>query len=81
MSLRHITSTPEYLCLLRSDEEELKALRKDLLVSVTSFVRDPQAWQVLADQLIRRSSRAGGSRDGLQTTLRAAMQKTICEEP
>jgi len=52
MSLQHITSTVEYLRLLRSDEDELKALRKDLLISVTSFFREPQAWQILADQVI-----------------------------
>jgi two-component system, chemotaxis family, CheB/CheR fusion protein len=52
MSLQHIASTAEYLRLLRSDEDEVKALRKDLLINVTSFFRDPQAWQILADQVI-----------------------------
>ena len=66
MSLRHITSTAEYVRLLRSDEEEVKALRKDLLISVTSFFRNPQAWQVLADQVIPAIVARRGEHDALR---------------
>src|SRR6185369_2951812 len=66
MSLRHMTATDEYLRLLRSDEEEVKALRKDLLITVTSFFRDPQAWQVLADQVIPAIVARSGEHDALR---------------
>ena len=35
MSLRHVRSTTEYLRLLRGDEKEVKALRKDRLITET----------------------------------------------
>ena len=66
MSLRHLRSTAEYLRLLRGDEEEVKALRKDLLISVTSFFRDPPAWQFLADQVIPAIVARRGENDPLR---------------
>jgi two-component system CheB/CheR fusion protein len=45
----------------------VKALQKDLLINVTSFFRDPQAWQVLADQVIPAIvARAAGNNDALR---------------
>jgi two-component system CheB/CheR fusion protein len=39
--------------VLRSDPAEVGALFKDLLINVTGFFREPAAWQVLHEQVIR----------------------------
>jgi two-component system CheB/CheR fusion protein len=52
MGLNHTDNTPDYLAFLRNHPDELKQLVKDLLVSVTSFFRDPEAFQQLAGQVI-----------------------------
>src|ERR1700687_2431464 len=54
MSLRHLGKLPEYVAVLRSDPAEMTALFKDLLINVTSFFREPAAWQVLQEQVLRR---------------------------
>ncbi len=54
MSLRHINDLPKYVETLRSDPAEATALFKDLLINVTSFFREPAAWRVLQEQVIRR---------------------------
>ena len=47
MQLAHVTRPADYLQRLRSDTTEVNALLKDFRIGVTSFFRDPQAWQVL----------------------------------
>jgi two-component system, chemotaxis family, CheB/CheR fusion protein len=54
MRLRHLNELPKYVEVLRNDPAELTALFKDLLINVTSFFREPAAWQVLQQQVIRR---------------------------
>lgn len=54
MSLRHFRDLPAYVALLRKDPAEVTALFKDLLIHVTSFFREPAAWQVLQEQVVRR---------------------------
>jgi two-component system CheB/CheR fusion protein len=52
MGLNHLYSLPAYLTLLRDRPDELRLLAKDLLISVTSFFRDPEAFGQLASQVI-----------------------------
>jgi two-component system CheB/CheR fusion protein len=47
LALRNINTLAEYSERLESDSEELKALERDLLISVTSFFRDPEAFERL----------------------------------
>ncbi len=54
MSLRHLVEIATYVELLRSDPAELTALSKDLLIKVTTFFREPAAWKILQEQVIRR---------------------------
>ncbi|MFI5397465.1 MAG: chemotaxis protein CheB [Candidatus Binatia bacterium] len=54
MGLQHTGRIADYLDLLRRDPEEIERLWKDLLISVTSFFREPQAWQFLQEQVIPR---------------------------
>lgn len=52
MGLAHIDSINSYLNLLKRRPEEVTALYKDLLISVTAFFRDPEAYGVLTQELI-----------------------------
>jgi two-component system CheB/CheR fusion protein len=47
MSVRGLDSLDSYLALLREDQAETKALARDMLISVTSFFRDDEAWAEL----------------------------------
>ncbi len=53
MSLRHLSDLPAYVDVLRSDPAEVGALFRDLLINVTGFFREPAAWQVLHEQVVR----------------------------
>ena len=53
MGLRHVERIADYVHLLTSDPVEVKALFEDLLIRVTSFFRDPDAWRVLQEDVIR----------------------------
>jgi len=52
MGLRNQASLATYADLLRGDPVELRALVKDMMITVTSFFRDPEAWAALDDQVI-----------------------------
>lgn len=54
MALAGIKSneTAHYLNILRKNETEVDNLAKDLLINVTSFFRDPKAFEVLGDTVI-----------------------------
>jgi two-component system CheB/CheR fusion protein len=54
MGLRHIASLREYHAQLRDDQAEVRALAKDLLIGVTGFFREPEAWNLLRDQVLKR---------------------------
>ena len=52
MSLGHIIRINDYIVFLREHPEELKQLFRDLLISVTNFFRDPEAFQALETDVI-----------------------------
>jgi len=52
MQLNHRNSLEHYLGLLKEHPPEVQALFDDLLISVTSFFRDPVAWEALRAQVI-----------------------------
>jgi two-component system CheB/CheR fusion protein len=52
MVLNHFDSIPDYMAFVRDHPEELKLLVKDLFISVTSFFREPDAFQQLASQVL-----------------------------
>lgn len=62
MSLAHFEQMTSYLDYLRESSEEVAALTKDLLISVTDFFRDAEAFRVLEDlvipELVHRTSEA-----------------------
>jgi len=51
MSVNGIDDIAGYAHFLRENEPEAKALLKDILISVTSFFRDPEAFDVLKEKL------------------------------
>ena len=52
MQLNHIHKLPDYLEYLRDEPGEGQALLKNLLISVTSFFRDEEAFLALENQVI-----------------------------
>ena len=52
MQLNHCSSLEQYLTHLKEHPEEVQSLFDDLLISVTSFFRDPAAWEALRVQAI-----------------------------
>mgnify|MGYP003663748677 FL=1 len=52
MSLCHLANLLDYQQRLRDDPAEVVALYKDLLIGVTAFFREPEAFQVLEQQVI-----------------------------
>ena len=53
-ALRHIENSREYLKLLKEDPEEGSRLCRDLLISVTSFFRDADAFDFLAKNVLHK---------------------------
>jgi two-component system CheB/CheR fusion protein len=52
MGIVGVDTLPTYLLFLRDRPEEATALFKDLLINVTSFFRDPEAYQVLERDIV-----------------------------
>lgn len=52
MGLKGLRTITDYLNLVRKDPQEVSALARDLLINVTSFFRDPEAWEDLRAQVI-----------------------------
>ena len=52
MGICQIDAVPAYVAFLREHPEEITALYRDLLIGVTSFFREPEAFQTLQQQVI-----------------------------
>ncbi|MFU8815856.1 MAG: chemotaxis protein CheB [Pseudomonadales bacterium] len=52
MALRGLRSLEEYAEILRSDAVESRELAEDILIHVTSFFRDPDAFEALKQQVL-----------------------------
>ena len=52
MSLRNIDNFDAYSTLVREDADEAASLFRDLMINVSSFYRDPEAWQELERNVI-----------------------------
>ncbi|MGB3518397.1 MAG: CheR family methyltransferase, partial [Elainellaceae cyanobacterium] len=51
-ALTRQSSLENYLRLLQGSTEEQKLLRQDLLIGATAFFRDPQAWQIIEQEVL-----------------------------
>lgn len=52
MTVRQVTSLESYLVLLNGDRNEVLTLRREMLIPVTSFFRDAEAFEILGRQII-----------------------------
>ncbi len=52
MGLHQIAKLDEYVRYLRDNPHEIDLLFQELLIGVTSFFRDPEAWEQLRDQIL-----------------------------
>ena len=66
MQLQRAATMVEYLTILRENGGEAQALFADLLISVTTFFRDPQAFERLASIVITRLFEGKGSADKIR---------------
>ena len=54
MQVRHARDLANYLSLLESDRAEVLTLKRDTLIPVTNFFRDPETFQTLEDSVISK---------------------------
>ncbi len=52
MALHRLNSVDDYVQYLRSDVSEVKALHHDVLITVTSFFRDPESYALLQESVL-----------------------------
>jgi two-component system CheB/CheR fusion protein len=63
LKVRHVDSLGAYLDVLQQDESETDALFRELLIGVTRFFRDPEAYEALKQQVIPRLFDGKGRED------------------
>jgi len=66
LQLRRPASLDEYLDLLGKDAQEANLLAKDLLIGVTHFFRDPEAFEHLGLHVLPHIIAANGADEGLR---------------
>ncbi len=66
MGLHQLGQPAAYVRFLQDNPHELDLLFKELLIGVTSFFRDPEAWEHLRDEVLPGMLRATGSRQMLR---------------
>jgi two-component system, chemotaxis family, CheB/CheR fusion protein len=67
MQFNQIQDPFTYVEFLRQHPEEVKALADDLLINVTNFFRDPEVFEVLAQQVIPKLFEGKGPGDTVRT--------------
>lgn len=60
MALQHLDSYQQYMQLLQNNHGELQQLAKDLLIGVTAFYRDPEAFKIIEEQVVPALCHAKG---------------------
>src|SRR5262245_40022478 len=55
-----VDSYDDYLVHLETHQEEFSELFNTILINVTSFFRDPEAWEYLAEETLPRIGRESG---------------------
>jgi two-component system CheB/CheR fusion protein len=63
MQVLRLTRLPDYVDRLKNDPEEVTLLFRDLLISVTSFFRNPEAFDALEQLVIPRLLEGKGAND------------------
>jgi two-component system CheB/CheR fusion protein len=66
MQLLHLADINAYVEKLRGDHEEVRQLLRDLLISVTNFFRDTDAFAALAEKIIPALFKGKGAQDAVR---------------
>ncbi len=66
MALNQIGTTEAYIKFLRSSRDEMKSLFDDMLIGVTHFFRDPDAFKTLEEQVINKLFDGKDSKDEIR---------------
>lgn len=66
LQVNQIGSIPEYLKYLRQNSDEVHALFKDFLISVTNFFRDPEAFSALEKGVIPKVFEGKSAKDQIR---------------
>lgn len=66
MALRHVDDMGEYAGSLKNDADEGGALARDMLIHVTSFFRDPDAFEALKEQVFDELATRKGPDDSIR---------------
>ncbi|MFP4079817.1 MAG: chemotaxis protein CheB [Ectothiorhodospira sp.] len=61
MQVRHVPDFERYLELLEGDSGEVSVLRREILIPVTNFFRDPEAFEVLTGRAVDAIVRQAGT--------------------
>jgi two-component system, chemotaxis family, CheB/CheR fusion protein len=66
MQVRQLKSTPEYIALLAEEPGEVTSLFRDLLINVTNFFRDADAFKLLGERVIPKLFEGKGANDTIR---------------
>jgi two-component system, chemotaxis family, CheB/CheR fusion protein len=66
MQLRQIEEMEAYLEVLDTNAAEIEALADDILITVTSFFRDPEVFEALAEHVVPRLFKGKGPADSIR---------------
>jgi two-component system CheB/CheR fusion protein len=66
LAMHHNLPMEDYVARLVSRPEELNQLYRDLLIGVTRFFRDPEAFEILREQVVPELIEAARGRNGLR---------------
>lgn len=66
MQVNHLHSLESYIELMRQDPKEVGALFRDLLINVTNFFRDAEAFKVLEQQVVPKLFAGRGADDAVR---------------
>ena len=63
MAVQNLSTTTDYVAFLKQDTAEVNALFNDLLINVTRFFRDPDAFQNLAENVLPKLMKGRSAND------------------
>lgn len=66
LGIKHAQTPADYIKLLRKDSQEIEQLAKDMLISVTTFFRDPEAFKALTERVLMPLVQAKGVDDPIR---------------
>lgn len=66
MQVRHVSNVVAYLALVEQDRGELFVLRRELLIAVTSFFRDTDAFAAVSEQVVAPLVAAASGGDAIR---------------